>query len=120
MDFVDLKTPYRQLQESINSRIQSVLDHGQYILGPEVDELEERLADYIGVKHCIGVSSGTDALLIALMSFDIGPGDEVITSPFSFISTAEVILFLGAKPVFVDCDKRMQINPDLIEKAITT
>tara|TARA_Y100000817_G_scaffold293106_1_gene265806 strand:- start:728 stop:1843 length:1116 start_codon:yes stop_codon:yes gene_type:complete len=120
MDFVDLKTPYRQLQESINSRIQSVLDHGQYILGPEVDELEERLADYIGVKHCIGVSSGTDALLIALMSFDIGPGDEVITSPFSFISTAEVILFLGAKPVFVDIDPQTyNLDPGLLEAAIT-
>lgn len=120
MDFVDLKTPYRQHQESINRRIQSVLDHGQYILGPEVDELEERLADYVGVKHCIGVSSGTDALLIALMSFDIGPGDEVITSPFSFISTAEVVLFLGAKPVFVDIDPQTyNLDPRLLEAAIT-
>ena len=120
MDFVDLKTPYRQLHESINTRIQSVLDHGQYILGPEVDELEERLADYVGVKQCIGVSSGTDALLIALMACDIGPGDEVITSPFSFISTVEVILLLGAKPVFVDISPlTYNIDPLLLEAAVT-
>ena len=120
MDFVDLKTPYRQPHESINTRIQSVLDHGQYILGPEVDELEERLADYVGVKRCIGVSSGTDALLIALMACDIGPGDEVITSPFSFISTVEVILLLGAKPVFVDISPlTYNIDPLLLEAAVT-
>lgn len=120
MDFVDLKTPYRQLQESINSRIQSVLDHGQYILGPEVDLLEKRLADYVGVNHCISVSSGTDALLIALMACDISSGDEVITSAFSYISTVEVILLLGAKPVFVDIDpKTYNINPFLLEEAIT-
>lgn len=120
MDFVDLKTPYRQLQESINFRIQTVLNHGQYVMGPEVIELEERLADYVGIKHCVGVSSGTDALLIALMVSDVGEGDEVITSPFSFISTAEVILLLGAKPVFVDIDPRTyNINPSLLEDAIT-
>ena len=79
MDFVDLKTQYRRLREPINARIQTVLDHGQYILGPEVGELEERLADYVGVKHCIAVSSGTDALLMALMAYEVGPGDEVIT-----------------------------------------
>ncbi|MFL2538650.1 MAG: DegT/DnrJ/EryC1/StrS family aminotransferase [Candidatus Rariloculaceae bacterium] len=120
MEFVDLKTPYRQLNESINARIQSVLDHGQYILGPEVDELQEKLAEYIGTKHCVGVSSGTDALLIALMACDVGPGDEVITSPFSFISTAEVILLLGAKPVFVDIDPQTyNIDSGQVEAAIT-
>jgi UDP-2-acetamido-2-deoxy-ribo-hexuluronate aminotransferase len=120
MDFVDLKTPYRQLKESINARIGDVLNHGQYILGPEVNELEERLADYVGVDQCIGVSSGTDALLIALMACDIGLGDEVITSPFSFASTAEVILLLGAKPVFVDIDPRTyNMDPSLLEAAIT-
>ena len=120
MDFIDLKTPYSQLRESINRRIQSVLDHGQFILGPEVDVLEERLAAYVGVKYCIGVSSGTDALLIALMACDVGPGDEVITSPFSFISTAEVILLLGAKPVFVDIDPQTyNIDPLLLEAAVT-
>jgi len=120
MDFIDLKTPYSRHRKSINKRIQSVLDHGQYILGPEVTVLEDRLASYVGVKHCIGVSSGTDALLIALMACDVGPGDEVITSPFSFISTAEVILLLGAKPVFVDIDPQTyNIDPLLLEAAIT-
>ena len=120
MDFSDLKTPYRQLQDSTNARIEAVLNHGQYILGPEVDELEERLADYVGVGQCIGVSSGTDALLIALMACDVGPGDEVITSPFSFISTVEVILLLGAKPVFVDIDSRTyNLDPLLLERAVT-
>ena len=120
MDFIDLKTPYRLIQDSINSRIKSVLDHGHYILGPELNELENRLADYVGVKNCIGVSSGTDALLIALMACDVGPGDEVITSPFSFVSTLEVILLLGAKPVFVDIHpKTYNLDPLLLNRAIT-
>ena len=120
MDFIDLKTPYLRIQDSINARIQSVLNHRQYMLGPEVYELEERLADYVGVKQCVGVSSGTDALLIALMACNISPGDEVITSPFSFISTAEVILLLGAKPIFVDIDPRTyNIDPRLLKKAVT-
>lgn len=120
MEFVDLKTQYRRIQEDIQRRIQIVLDHGQYIMGPEVAELEEKLADFVGVKHCIGVSSGTDALLIALMALDIGAGDEVITTPFSFAATAEVIILLGAKPVFVDIDpKTYNINPAFIERAIT-
>ncbi|MGH8730040.1 MAG: DegT/DnrJ/EryC1/StrS family aminotransferase, partial [Burkholderiales bacterium] len=99
MEFVDLKTQYQELKTSINSRIQTVLDHGQFILGPEVAELEDKLARYTGVKHCIAVASGTDALLISLMALDIKPGDEVITTPFSFIATVEVIALLGAKPV---------------------
>ena len=104
MDFIDLKSQYRALREPINTRIQQVLDHGQYILGPEVRELEERLAKWVGTKHCISVASGTEALLIALMARDIGPGDEVITTPFTFVATAEVIALVGAKPVFVDVE----------------
>lgn len=120
MDFVDLKTQYRRLREPINARIQTVLDHGQYILGPEVAELEERLAEYVGVKHCIAVSSGTDALLMALMAYDVGPGDEVITSPFTFIATGEVVALLGARPVFVDIERRTyNLDPTLLEAAVT-
>jgi UDP-2-acetamido-2-deoxy-ribo-hexuluronate aminotransferase len=104
LDFVDLKSQYRALREPINARIQAVLDHGQYILGPEVKELESALASRVGAKHCISVASGTEALLIALMALDIGPGDEVITTPFTFVATAEVIALVGAKPVFVDVE----------------
>lgn len=120
MDFIDLKTQYRRLREPINRRIQAVLDHGQFVLGAEVEELEERLAEFVGANHCISVSSGTDALLIALMALDIGPGDEVITTPFTFIATAEAIALLGATPVFVDIDRRTyNIDPGLIERAVT-
>jgi UDP-2-acetamido-2-deoxy-ribo-hexuluronate aminotransferase len=104
MDFIDLKSQYRALREPINAAIQRVLDHGQYILGPEVSELERQLAAFVGVKHCITVASGTEALLIALMAEGIGPGDEVITTPFTFVATAEVIALVGAKPVFVDVE----------------
>jgi len=120
MEFIDLKTQYNQLRESINSRIQKVLDHGQYIMGPEVNELEDRLAQYTGAKHCVTVASGTEALLISLMAIGIKPGDEVITTPFSFIATAEVIVLLGAKPVFVDIEPdTCNINASLIEAKIT-
>ena len=120
MDFIDLKTQYRRLREPINKRIQAVLDHGQFVLGVEVEELEQRLASFVGANHCISVSSGTDALLIALMALDIGPGDEVITTPFTFIATAEAIALLGAKPVFVDIDRRTyNIDPELFEPAVT-
>src|SRR5580765_8542164 len=102
MDFIDLKSQYRALRSDINARIQAVLDHGQYILGPEVGEFEQSLAAYTGSKHCISVASGTDALMIALMALGIGPGDEVVTSPFTFVATAEVIALVGAKPVFVE------------------
>lgn len=120
MDFIDLKTQYRRIQDDVDRRIRRVLEHGQYILGPEVAELEERLADFVGVKHCIGMSSGTDALLAALMALDIGAGDEVITTPFSFIATAETIALLGATPVFVDIDPATyNIDPAGIEAAIT-
>jgi len=120
MNFIDLQAQYKSIEEDVNKRIQKVLNHGQYILGPEVKELEECLADYVGVKHCLGVSSGTDALLIALMALNIGPGDEVITTPFTFIATGETIALLGAKPVFIDVDpKTYNLDPKLIEAAIT-
>ncbi|MBL3590743.1 MAG: DegT/DnrJ/EryC1/StrS family aminotransferase [gamma proteobacterium endosymbiont of Lamellibrachia anaximandri] len=120
MKFIDLQTQYRLIEKEVNQRIQNVLEHGQYIMGPEVRELEEKLAEFVGVTHCIGVSSGTDALLMALMALDIGPDDEVITTPFTFIATGETIALLGAKPVFVDIDaSTYNIDPALIEAAIT-
>jgi UDP-2-acetamido-2-deoxy-ribo-hexuluronate aminotransferase len=120
MDFIDLKTQYQRIHDSVNARIQKVLDHGQYILGGETVELENELASYVGAKHCIAASSGTDTLLMALMAYGIGPGDEVITSPFTFIATGEMIALAGAKPVFVDIDERTyNIDPALIERAIT-
>ena len=96
---------YSRLKSSVDARIHGVLEHGQYVMGPEVVELEKQLAEYVGAKHCIGVASGTDALLMALMALDIGPGDEVITVPFTFFATAEMIALIGAKPVFVDIDR---------------
>jgi len=105
MDFVDLKAQYRALKREIDARIQRVLDHGQYILGPEVRELEEKLAAYTGARHCVTVASGTEALLIALMALGIKPGDEIITTPFTFAATAEMIVLLGAKAVFVDAEE---------------
>ena len=120
MEFIDLKAQYAALREPINARIQKVLDHGQFIMGPEVRELEERLAAYTGSKHCVTVASGTEALLIALMALDLKPGDEVITPPFTFVATAEVIVLLGAKPVFVDVEPdTCNIDPAKIEAAIT-
>ncbi len=120
MDFIDLKTQYSALKGSIDARIQRVLDHGQYIMGPEVFELEEKLAQYTGAKHCITCASGTDALLISLMALAVGPGDEIITTPFTFVATAEVIVLAGAKPVFVDVQSdTANIDPALIEAAIT-
>jgi len=120
MDFIDLKTQYQRVRESINRRMQAVLDHGQFVLGPEHQELERKLAEYVGVKHCIGASSGTDTLLIALMAYGIGRGDEVITSPFTFIATGEMIALAGAKPAFVDIDARTyNLDPRLLEAAIT-
>ena len=118
--FIDLKTQYQVLKVEINDRIQRVLDHGQYIMGPEVKELEERLAAYTGAKHCITVASGTEALLISLMALGIRPGDEVVTTPFTFVATAEVIVLLGATPVFVDIEPdTCNINAKLVEAAIT-
>jgi len=121
MDFIDLKSQYAALRDTINTRIQSVLDHGQYIMGPEVKELEERLALLNGARHCITVASGTDALLISLLALGVKPGDEVITSPFTFVATAEVIVLAGATPVFVDVEpETCNLDPGLLEAAITT
>lgn len=120
MQFIDLKSQYQALKTSIDTRIQKVLDHGQYIMGPEVAELEAALAALTGAKHCITVSSGTEALLIALMAEGIGPGHEVITTPFTFAATAETIVLAGAKPVYVDIKPGdCNIDPALIEAAIT-
>lgn len=120
MRFIDLQTQYQGMKEKIDQRIHAVLDHGQYIMGPEVGELEAELAAFVGVKHAVSMSSGTDALLAALMALDIRPGDEVITTAFSFFATAEVILFLGAVPVFVDIlPETYNMNPALIAAAIT-
>lgn len=120
MEFIDLKAQQLLIKGDIDQRIADVLDHGRFVMGPEVAELEQRLADYVGIDHCITVSSGTDALLIALMALQVGPGDEVITVPYTWISTAEVISLLGAKPVFVDIDERTwNMNPERLEAAIT-
>ncbi len=120
MQFIDLQTQYKQYKTDIDDRIHKVLEHGQFILGPEVAELETALASFVGVKHCITVASGTDSLEIALRALAIGPGDEVITVPFTWISTAEVVGLVGAKPVFVDIEPvAYNINVDLIERAIT-
>ena len=120
MNFIDLEQQQNRIKKQIDTNIAKVLAHGRYIMGPEVNELEEQMADYVGVKYCIGVSSGTDALLIAMMALEIGPGDEVITTPFTFIATSEMIKLLGAKPVFVDIDPQTyNIDPAKISSAIT-
>ncbi|MFG6447169.1 DegT/DnrJ/EryC1/StrS family aminotransferase [Roseateles sp. BYS180W] len=120
MPFIDLKAQYLPLKERIAQRMQAVLDHGQYIMGPEVAELEAALAQRVGVAHCISVASGTEALLIALMTLGLKPGDEIVTTPFTFAATAEVIALLGAVPVFVDIEPdTCNIDPRLIEAAIT-
>jgi UDP-2-acetamido-2-deoxy-ribo-hexuluronate aminotransferase len=120
MEFIDLKSQYQASRDLINGRIQAVLDHGQYIMGPEVAELEQRLAEYTGARHCIAVASGTEALLMSLMALGVGRGDEVITTPFTFIATAEAIVLLGATPVFVDIDPvTCNIDPALIEEKLT-
>lgn len=120
MDFIDLKTQYQRLKPEIDAGIARVLAHGQYILGPEVAELEEKLTHYTGAKHCITVANGTDALQIAQMALGIGPGDEVITPGFNYIATAETVALLGAKPVYVDvCPRTYNLDPALLEAAIT-
>jgi UDP-2-acetamido-2-deoxy-ribo-hexuluronate aminotransferase len=120
MDFIDLKSQYRRIKPSVDGRIAKVLEHGQYVMGPEVTELEQQLAKYVGSKNCVAVASGTDALLIALMALDIGPGDEVITVPFTFFATAEMIALIGARPVFVEIDPRTyNMDPAGLEAAIT-
>ncbi|WP_069472371.1 DegT/DnrJ/EryC1/StrS family aminotransferase [Candidatus Marithrix sp. Canyon 246] len=120
IEFIDLKAQQQQILPQLEKNIHQVLHHGKYIMGPEIAQLEQKLANYVGVKHCISVSSGTDALLIAMMALGIKPDDEIITTPFSFIATAETIMLLGAKPVFVDIDPRTyNIDPKHIEAAIT-
>ncbi|MBA2648543.1 MAG: DegT/DnrJ/EryC1/StrS family aminotransferase [Legionella sp.] len=120
MQFIDLKTQTQRIEHKLMARFKAVLSHGAYIMGPEITELENALAAYLGVAHVLAVSSGTDALLIALMALGVSASDEVITSPFSFFATAEVIALLGAKPVFVDIDPlTYNINAKLIEQAIT-
>ena len=120
MEFIDLKAQQALIKGEIDERIATVLEHGRYVLGPEVGEVEQQLADYVGVEHCLTVASGTDALLIALMALGVGPGDEVITVPYTWISTAEVIALVGATPVFVDIDEQTwNMNPALMEAAIT-
>ena len=119
MDFINLKSQYEALKPQIQARIDAVLEHGQYIMGPEVKELEDCLAAFTGAKHCITSASGTEALLMSLMALGIGPGDEVVTTPFTFVATAEVIVLLGAKPIFVDVEPDTgNINAALIEAAI--
>lgn len=119
--FVDLAAQQARLKPQIDAAIQRVLAHGKYILGPEVDELEERLAAFTGARHCITCANGTDALQIAQMALGIGSGDEVITPGFAYIATAETIALLGAKPVYVDIDAQTyNIDPRLIEAAITS
>ena len=113
MQFVDLAKQLETIRDSVDQRIKTVLNHGSFILGPEVKELEKKLADFAGVKHCISCSSGTDALLLPLMAYGIGPGDAIFTTPFTFIATAEVISLLGATPVFVDIDPdTFNIDPE--------
>ena len=120
MEFIDLRSQYERLKTEINDRIQKVLEHGQYIMGPEVTELEEKLCEYTGAKYCITVANGTDALQIAQMALGIGPGDEVITPGFTYIATAETIALLGAKPVYVDIDPHTyNLDPTLLEDAVT-
>ncbi len=119
MKFLDLKKQQGRIRESLEKRLSDILDHGSYIMGPEVHELEEKLADYCGVKHAISCSSGTDALLIPLMAWGIGPGDAVFTTPFTYVATAEVISLLGATPVFVDVyDSTFNIDCEKLEIAI--
>jgi UDP-2-acetamido-2-deoxy-ribo-hexuluronate aminotransferase len=120
MEFIDLKAQQARIKDKIDAAIQRVLAHGQYILGPEVTELEEKLTAYSGAKHCITCANGTDALQIAQMALGIGPGDEVITPGFSYIATAETVALLRAKPVYVDIDPRTyNLDPTLLEAAIT-
>ncbi len=127
MQFIDLNAQQRYrldngltIRELIDSKISKVLNHGKFILGPEVTEVEKKLSSFVGSSFCIGVASGTDALLIALMALGVGPGDEVITTPFSFISTAETIVLLGATPIFIDIDPiTYNLDPNKIENTIT-
>ncbi len=117
--FIDLKTQYKTHQTSIDTAINNVLSHGKYIMGPEVNELEKRLREYIGVEFALSCSSGTDALLLPMMAKSIGPGDAVFTTPFTFFASAESISLCGATPVFVDIDPdTYNLSPTSLEKAV--
>lgn len=120
MEFVDLQAQYRHIGARVDARIRRVLEHQRFILGPEVAELEDQLATRTGAKHCISCASGTDALLLALMALEIGPGHEVLTTPFTFFATGEMVTLLGAQPVFADIEPiGYNLDPDKIEAAIT-
>jgi len=120
MQFIDLQAQQKRIHDRILNNIQKVLKHGQYIMGPEIEELEAALGGYVGTKHAVSCSSGTDALLMALMAYGVGRGDAVFTTPFTFVATAEVISLLGATPVFVDIERdTFNIDPDALEKAVT-
>ena len=117
--FIDIDEQKKRIQSQIEQRIRTVLSHGKFIMGPEVHELEEKLADYVGATHCISCASGTDALLLALMAHKVGPGDAVFTTPFTFVATAEVIALLGATPVFVDIElATFNIDPEQLRHTI--
>lgn len=119
MEFIDLHAQQRGIKERLLDSIRGVLEHGQYIMGPEVVQLEQHLSDYVGVTHCITCSSGTDALLVPLIAMGIGPGDAVFTTPFTFVATVEVICLLGATPVFADIDfNTLNINPSTFEETV--
>jgi len=119
MDFIDLKAQQQRISTLLAENIQRVLAHGQYIMGPEIQELETKLATYVGVKHAISCSSGTDALLMPLMAYGVGPGDAIFTTPFTFIATAEVIQLLGATPVFVDIEPTtFNLDPEALAEAV--
>lgn len=120
MQFIDLKAQYRLIEKEIKSRINSVLEHGRFIMGPEIGELEEELASFADCRHVVTCSSGTDALLMALLAYGVGPKDAVFTTPFTFIATAEAIVLAGATPVFVDIDPdTYNIDPKKLEEAIS-
>jgi len=118
MNFIDLATQQARIREALEKRILAVLDHGKYVMGPEIGELETALAEYVGVKHCISCSSGTDALLLALMAYDVKPGDAIICPSFTFVATAEVVSLLGATPIFIDIDPdTYNLDPSKLEAA---
>lgn len=119
MEFVDLKKQYERIKPDIHDRINEVLRHGKFIMGPEVAELEKQLASFVGCKYCVSCANGTDALLLSLMAHDVGPGNAIFTTPFTFIATAEVICLLGATPIFVDIDPdTYNIDPQKLQTAI--
>jgi dTDP-4-amino-4,6-dideoxygalactose transaminase len=119
MQFIDLPAQQRRIRDKIEDNLNAVLDHGKYVMGPEIQELEQRLSDFVGAKHAMGCASGTDALMLALMAYEVGPGDAIFTTPFTFIATAEVISLLGATPVFVDIDPHtFNIDPLKLAQAV--